>query len=126
MGVPFALLLVFIVWFSGRSLMHLSMRIREEYNVAGTIVQQAISSIRTVYAFVGERKTVEEFSKALNGTTKLGLRQGLVKGLAVGSKGISFAIWAAMAHYGSTLVMHHGVQGGTIFAVGNSIVNGAM
>lgn len=106
--------------------MHLSLKIREEYSVAGTIVQQAISSIRTVYAFVGESKTVEEFSEALRGTTKLGLRQGLVKGLAMGSKGTAFAIWAAMAYYGSTLVIRHGVQGGTIFAVGSSIVNGAM
>ncbi|XP_024922248.3 ABC transporter B family member 15-like isoform X1 [Ziziphus jujuba] len=125
-ALPLAFLLIFTVLFSGRSLMRLAKKIRGENSIAGTIVQQAISSIRTVYAFGGEKKIVEELSQALNGTTKLGLRQGVVKGLAIGSKGTVFAIWSAMAYYGSTLVIHHHVQGGTIFAVGSSIVHGAM
>lgn len=125
-AIPLAFLLIFTVWLSGKSLMHLTMKIKGEYSIASTIVQQAVSSIRMVYAYGGEKKTVEEFCEALHGIAKIGLRQGLVKGLTIGSKGVAFAIWSAMAYYGSTLVMHHHAQEGTVFAVGNSIVNGAL
>ncbi|KAF3452294.1 hypothetical protein FNV43_RR02727 [Rhamnella rubrinervis] len=126
LGIPMALLLVITGCFCGRSLTHLAAKIRGEYSRAGSIAEQAISSIRMVYAFGGERKTLAEFSATLNGATKLGLRQGLVTGFAVGSKGLVFAIWSAMAYYGSRLVMYHGAHGGNIYAVGNSIVIGAM
>ena len=104
--------------------MDIARKIRSEYNKAGKIAEQAISSIRTVYAFVGEKKTVEEFSTALNVSKKLGLRQGLVKGLAVGSGAAIFAIWSILSYYGSRLVMYHGVRGGTVFSAGNSIIVG--
>lgn len=126
LGIPMAFLLVIAGWSCGRSLTHLAAKIRGEYSRAGSIAEQAISSIRMVYAFGGERKTISEFSTTLNGITKLGLKQGLVTGFAVGSKGIVFAIWSAMAYYGSRLVMYHGAHGGSIYAVGNSIVVGAM
>lgn len=106
--------------------MGLARKIREEYNKAGNIAEQAISSIRTVYSFVGENKTMAEFSSALQGSVKLGLKQGLAKGLAIGSNGIVFGIWGFIAWYGSRLVMYHGARGGTIFAVGASIVVGGL
>ncbi|AES92387.1 ABC transporter B family protein, putative [Medicago truncatula] len=62
---------------------------REEYNKAGIIAEQAISSIRTVYSFAGEMK--------------LGLKQGLAKGLSIGSNGLLFAVWSLMAYYGSRM-----------------------
>ncbi|KAJ7974482.1 ABC transporter B family protein [Quillaja saponaria] len=125
-GFPFVVLLVIPGLIYGRTLMELARKIREEYNLAGTIAEQAISSIRTVYAFVGESKTIEAFSAALQGSVKLGLTQGLAKGLAIGSNGIVFAIWSFMSFYGSRLVMYHGAQGGTVFAVGASIAVGGL
>lgn len=106
--------------------MELARKIREEYNKAGMIAEQAISSIRTVYAFVGESKTIGEFSSALQGSVKLGLKQGLAKGLAIGSNGVVFAIWSFMSWYGSRMVMNNGAQGGTVFAVGASIAVGGL
>ncbi|PON37426.1 ABC transporter [Trema orientale] len=123
-ALPFVLLLIVPGWLYGRSLMDLSKKIRSEYNTAGTLAEQAISSIRTVYAFVEEKKTVAVFSSALNASTKLGLRQGLIKGLAIGSNAIVFAIWSILSYYGSRLVMYDGIGGGTIFAVGTSIISG--
>ncbi|XP_042510345.1 ABC transporter B family member 15-like [Macadamia integrifolia] len=123
---PFVVLLLIPGMIYGRTLMGLARKTREEYNKAGTIAEQAISSIRTVYSFVGERKTMEEFSAALQGSIKLGLKQGLAKGLAIGSNGVVFAIWAFMSWYGSRLVMYHGGKGGTIFAVGASIAVGGL
>ncbi|KAL0332013.1 UNVERIFIED_CONTAM: ABC transporter B family member 15 [Sesamum calycinum] len=73
-----------------------------------------------------EGKTTAAYSAALQGTVKLGLRQGLAKGLAIGSNGVVFAIWSFMSYYGSRLVMYHGAQGGTVFAVGAAIAIGGL
>ncbi|PSS33724.1 ABC transporter B family member 15 like [Actinidia chinensis var. chinensis] len=125
-GFPFVVLLVIPGLIYGRSLMGIARKMREEYNKAGTIAEQAISSIRTVYSFVGENKTIAEYSMALQGTVKLGLRQGLAKGLAIGSNGVVFAIWSFMSYYGSRMVMYHGAHGGTVFAVGAAIAIGGL
>ncbi|TKY50322.1 ABC transporter B family member 15 [Spatholobus suberectus] len=123
-GFPFVVLLVIPGLIYGKTMMGLARKIREESNKAGTIAEQAISSIRTVYSFVGESKTIDAFSNALQGSVELGLRQGLAKGLAIGSHGVVFAIWAFMCYYGSRLVMYHGAKGGTVFAVGSVICIG--
>ncbi|KAJ0978953.1 hypothetical protein J5N97_014427 [Dioscorea zingiberensis] len=110
----------------GRILISIARKIREQYNKAGAIAEQAISSIRTVYSFVGERRTIVEFGSALEGSFKLGVKQGLIKGIATGSNGITFTIWAFMIWYGSRLVMFHGAKGGTIYAVGVSIITSGL
>lgn len=125
-GFPFILLLVIPGLMYGRALMSIARKMRDEYNTAGSIAEQAISSIRTVYAFVGENKTIIEFSEALMGSVKLGLRQGLAKGLAIGSNGVVFAIWSFMSYYGSRMVMYHGSLGGTVFMVTAAIAMGGL
>lgn len=126
MGFPFIVLLVIPGLMYGRTLMSLARKISIEYNHAGTIAEQAISSIRTVYSFAGESKTINAFSEALQGSVKLGLKQGLAKGLAIGSNGLVFAIWSFMSYYGSRMVMYHGANGGTVFVVGASIARGGL
>ncbi|KFK33735.1 hypothetical protein AALP_AA5G052800 [Arabis alpina] len=116
-GFPFIVLLLIPGLMYGRALISISRKIREEYTDAGSIAEQAISLVRTVYAFSNERKMISKFSTALEGSVKLGLRQGLVKGITIGSNGIIFAIWGFMSWYGSRMVMYHGAKGGTIFAV---------
>jgi len=125
-GFPFAALLIIPGMIYGRTLIVIARKIRGEYNKAGTIAEQALSSIRTVYAFAGESKTLSKFSKALEGSVKLGLRQGLAKGLAIGSNSIVFAIWSFMAYYGSRMVMYHGYKGGTVYVVGAAITFGGV
>ncbi|XP_010502833.1 PREDICTED: ABC transporter B family member 22-like [Camelina sativa] len=114
---PFFILLLIPGLMCGRALISISRKIREEYTDAGSIAEQAISLVRTVYAFGSERKMVAKFSAALQGSVNLGLRQGLAKGIAIGSSGINYAIWGFMTWYGSQMVMYHGAKGGTIFAV---------
>ncbi|KFK33736.1 hypothetical protein AALP_AA5G052900 [Arabis alpina] len=116
-GLPFIILLLIPGLMYGRTLISISRKIREEYNEAGSIAEQAISLVRTVYAFGSERKIISKFSNALEGSAKLGLRQGLVKGIAIGCNGITFAIWGFMTWYGSRMVMYHGAKGGTVYAV---------
>lgn len=125
-GFPFVVLLVIPGIMYGRTLMEISRKMKIEYNKSGTIVEQAISSIRTVNSFVGENKTISEYSLALQGTVRLGLRQGLAKGLAIGSNGVVFAIWAFMSYCGSRMVMYHESHGGTVFAVGAAIAIGGL
>ncbi|KAK4417716.1 ABC transporter B family member 15 [Sesamum alatum] len=125
-GFPFVVFLLIPGLMYGRALMSIARKVRDEYSKAGAIVEQAISSVRTVYSFVGESKTIAAYSAALQGTVKLGLRQGLAKGLAIGSNGVVFAIWSFMSYYGSRLVMYHGAEGGTVFAVGAAIAIGGL
>nr|GMC59402.1 ABC transporter B family member 15-like [Ipomoea batatas] len=125
-GFPFIVFLVIPGLMYGRALMGIARKMREEYSKASYIIEQAVSSIRTVYSFVGETKTIENYSTALQGTVNLGLKQGLAKGLAIGSNGVVFAIWAFMSYYGSRLVMYHAAQGGTVFAVGAAISIGGL
>ncbi|KAJ0098862.1 hypothetical protein Patl1_22031 [Pistacia atlantica] len=121
---PTVLLLVIPGMICGRAVMNLARKMAEEYNKAGTIAEQAISSIRTVYSFVGETKTINEFSSALEGLVKLGVKQGLATGWAVGSNSIVYAIWSFVAYYGTRMVMYHGAQGGTVFVVATTITTG--
>ncbi|CAI9293275.1 unnamed protein product [Lactuca saligna] len=59
-------------------------------------------------------------------TTEMGLKQGIAKGLAVGSTGLSFAIWALIAWYGSRLVMYKGESGGRVYTSGLAFVLGGL
>ncbi|KAL8154316.1 hypothetical protein V2J09_012076 [Rumex salicifolius] len=122
--LPFVILLVIPGLMYGRLLMGTARKIREEYKEAGSIVEQAIASIRTVYAFVGEADTISRFSSSLQGSMRLGLKQGLAKGFAIGSSCLILGVSAFNCWYGSRLVINHGIQGGTVFAVGATIVGG--
>ncbi|KAH7660069.1 Xenobiotic-transporting ATPase protein [Dioscorea alata] len=125
-ALPTVFLLIIPGIMCGRILMSIARDMREEYSKATHVVEQAISSVRTVYSFVGEWKTMVNFSEAMDGSVKLGLRQGLIKGLAIGSNGVTFAIWSFLCWYGSKIVMHHGGQGGTVFAVGAGVIFAGM
>ncbi|KAL4577221.1 hypothetical protein LXL04_013326 [Taraxacum kok-saghyz] len=125
-ALPFITCLVIPGLIYGRVLMRLSRKIREEYNKAGMVAEQAISSVRTVYSFVGENKTLMEYSVSLQSSVKLGLKQGLAKGIVVGSNGVIFAVWSFLCWYGSRLVMYHGAKGGTVFAVGAAVNYGGI
>ncbi|KAL6659654.1 hypothetical protein ACP70R_002483 [Stipagrostis hirtigluma subsp. patula] len=123
-ALPALLLLVVPGFLYGRVLVGLARRIREQYTRPGAIAEQAVSSVRTVYSFAAERSTMARFSAALEESARLGIRQGLAKGLAVGSSGVNFAIYAFNIWYGSRLVMYHGYKGGTVYAVSAAFILG--
>ncbi|CAL9248274.1 unnamed protein product [Arabidopsis halleri] len=125
-GFPFIILLLVPGLMYGRALVSISRKIREQYNDAGSIAEQAISSVRTIYAFGSENRMIVKFSTALKGSVKLGLRQGLAKGIAIGSNGVTHAIWGFLTWYGSRLVMNHGSKGGTVFVVISCITYGGV
>lgn len=98
----------------------------ESYVVAGGIVEQSISAIRTVYSYVGEHHTVQKFSNSLQGFMELGIRQGFAKGLMMGSMGIYLVSWAFQAWVGSILVIKRGEKGGRIFVAGFNMILGGL
>ncbi|KAK4754989.1 hypothetical protein SAY87_008746 [Trapa incisa] len=122
--VAFPLLLLLIIpgMIYGKYLLYLSKKSHTEYAKANTVIEQALSSIKTVYSFTLEKRIIDKYSEILERTTRLGVRMGIAKGLAVGSTGLSFAIWAFLAWYGSRLVMYKGESGGRIYAAGVSFI----
>ncbi|XP_004513041.1 putative ABC transporter B family member 8 [Cicer arietinum] len=115
---PTLLLLIIPGMIYGKYLIYLSKSLMKEYGKANAIVEQALSSIKTVYSFTAEKRIMEKYSEILDRTSRLGIKQGIAKGLAIGSIGLSFAIWAFLAWYGSHLVMYKGESGGRIYAAG--------
>ncbi|WMV20056.1 hypothetical protein MTR67_013441 [Solanum verrucosum] len=125
-ALPTIFLLIIPGLIYGKYLLYLSGKSFKEYSKANAIVEQALSSIKTIYSFTAEKSVIERYSLILDGTIKLGMKQGIAKGLAVGSTGLSFAIWALLAWYGSHLIMHNGESGGRIYAAGVSFVLGGL
>ncbi|KAG0461714.1 hypothetical protein HPP92_022011 [Vanilla planifolia] len=123
---PTVALLVIPGLIYARVLLGLSRRIQAEYSNAGLVAEQAVSSIRSVYAFSAERCSMEAFSAALDSSVGLGIRQGLAKGVAIGSNGIIYSIWAFVTWFTSQLVMQHSLNGGTAFVAGSIILFGGI
>lgn len=110
----------------GKLQAELARNIQDAYGVAGRIAEQAFSSIRTVFAYGGESQMERSFSAALERTMELGIKQGLLKGIVIGSVGIAFTIWSFQAWYGSILVTEKGAKGGNVFTAGVCIVIGGL
>lgn len=127
MTLPLATLSIVAGLVYGRTLIIIARKIHAEHTKSSIIAEQAVSSTRTVYSFVGEAKAMADFSSALDATVKLGLKQGLAKGIAIGGNGsVSYCLWAFISWYGSRLVMNHEISWGKIFAVGYCIILGGL
>lgn len=110
----------------GKTMMNLGAKGKDAYEVAGGIVEQCVSSIRTVYSYVGEVQTLDKFSHALQESMKLGIKQGFAKGLMIGSMGIVFAAWGFESWAGSVLVIERNESGGRVFIAGVCVVLGGL
>ncbi|CAM6127718.1 unnamed protein product [Calypogeia fissa] len=98
------------------TLIGLTSKSQAAYTKAGIIAEQAIAQIRTVYAFVGEAKSLKAYTDSLQETLALGKKAGLAKGLGVGcTYGLLFGAWALLLWYASTLVMSGVTNGGQAF-----------
>ncbi|KAF8783917.1 hypothetical protein HU200_000367 [Digitaria exilis] len=123
-ALPSILFLVVPGVLYGRVHLGLARRVRDQYTRPAAIAEQALSSVRTVHSFVAERTTAARYSTAMEESVRLGLKQGLAKGVAIGSNGIRFAIFGFNVWYGSRLVIDHGYKGGTVYIVCAIIVLG--
>ncbi|ESQ34068.1 hypothetical protein EUTSA_v10006582mg [Eutrema salsugineum] len=86
------------------------------YSDAGKVAEEAMSQVRTVYAFVGEEKAINSYSNSLKKALKLGKRSGFAKGLGVGlTYTLLFCAWALLLWYASLLVRHGKTNGAKAF-----------
>jgi ATP-binding cassette subfamily B (MDR/TAP) protein 1 len=125
-AIPALLMLIIPGLVYGKLLGEVGKMIQEAYEVAGGMVEQAVSSIRTVYSYGGEEKTAKDYKIALQPTLKHGIKQGLLKGMAIGTIGITFAVWALQGWYGSTLIINKGAKGGNVFVAGVCVIYGGL
>ncbi|XP_062112545.1 putative multidrug resistance protein [Humulus lupulus] len=123
---PFCLMFVIPGVVFGKVLKELGAKIKDAYGNAGGIAEQAISSIRIVYSYVGENHTITKFSKALEKCSELGIKQGLMKGILMGSMGMIYAAWSFQAWVGSLLVAERGEKGGYVFISGVCVILGGV
>lgn len=90
---------------------------------ADAVVEESVSSVRTVYSFVAEKRTVTDFVEPLASTMKLGYKQGLGKGLALASTGMIYVLWAIMAWVGQILVEKGTTTGSQVVVTGFLIMS---
>ncbi|KAJ7957664.1 ABC transporter B family protein [Quillaja saponaria] len=112
---PLSLMMIVPAIVFGKILKKLGNKMKEAYGVAGGIAEQAISSVRTVYSYVAENQTLERFSSALDKSLELGIKQGLTKGVVIGSMGLMYVTWAFQSWVGSILIIEKGEKGGHVF-----------
>ncbi|KAJ1254406.1 hypothetical protein BS78_K067300 [Paspalum vaginatum] len=125
-GLPFTLLFVVPSLLLGKRMAAAAGEARAAYEEAGGVANQAVSSIKTVASYRGERRTLERFGQALARSTALGIRQGLIKGAVIGSMGVMYAVWSFLSWLGSVLVIRFHAQGGHVFVASICIVLAGM
>ncbi|XP_015894509.3 putative multidrug resistance protein isoform X1 [Ziziphus jujuba] len=126
-ALPFSVMFVIPAVVFGNVLKDLGSKMNNAYGVAGGIAEQALSSIRTVYSYVGEHQTVDRFSSALSKSMELGIKQGFIKGLLFGSVGMMMYIaWACQSWVGSILVIEKGEKGSRVFLSEICVIWGAV
>ncbi|PUZ46301.1 hypothetical protein GQ55_7G052700 [Panicum hallii var. hallii] len=87
------------------------------YQRAGSVAQQAISSIRTVLSFVMEDRLADKYSEWLNKAAPISIKMGFAKGAGMGMIYlVTYSQWALALWYGSQLVAKGEIQGGDAIA----------
>ncbi|GBG73759.1 hypothetical protein CBR_g17099 [Chara braunii] len=105
----------------------LNAKAQQAYTGAGQVALQTLSSIRTVYSFVGEDKALDAYSKALEKTLALGVKGGFTKGVNIGvTYAIMFSSWALNFWYAGRLVAKRKATPGEAMTTMFSVLFGGM
>ncbi|XP_021910233.1 ABC transporter B family member 20 [Carica papaya] len=93
----------------------LAENIQDAYAEAASIAEQAVSYIRTLYAFTNETLAKYSYATSLQATLRYGIMISLVQGLGLGfTYGLAICSCALQLWVGRFLVTHHKVHGGEI------------
>lgn len=125
-ALPLSIMFIAPGLFFGKIMMGFVMKSIEAYGVASGIAEQALSSIRTVYSYVGENQTLNRFSSALQKVLEFGIKLGLTKGLMLGTMGVIYIGWGFQAWVGTYLVTQKGEEGGHVFIAGFNVLMGGL
>ncbi|KAI7738182.1 hypothetical protein M8C21_030661 [Ambrosia artemisiifolia] len=93
----------------------LAENIQDAYAEAASIAEQAISYIRTLYAFTNETLAKYSYAASLQATLRYGILISLVQGLGLGfTYGLAICSCALQLYVGRVLVTHGKAHGGEI------------
>ncbi|PWA95473.1 hypothetical protein CTI12_AA008610 [Artemisia annua] len=93
----------------------LAENIPDAYAKAASVAEQAISYIRTLYAFTNETLAKYSYATSLQATLRYGILISLVQGLGLGfTYGLAICSCALQLYVGRFLVQHNKAHGGEI------------
>ncbi|XP_027153546.1 ABC transporter B family member 4-like [Coffea eugenioides] len=96
------------------------------YSVAATVVEQTLSSIRTIAAFTGEKKAIVEYGNSLNKAYKSGVQEGLAAGLGFGLfTFFSYCTYALAIWFGAKMISEKDYSGGDVLNVTLAVLSGS-
>ncbi|KAB2625074.1 ABC transporter B family member 11-like [Pyrus ussuriensis x Pyrus communis] len=97
------------------------------YSVAATVVEQTISSIRTVASFSGEKQAIDNYNSSLTEAYNSSVQEGLASGFGFGlvmlimMSSYALAIW-----FGGKMILERGYTGGEVINVLFAVLTGSM
>ncbi|KAH6834231.1 P-glycoprotein 11 [Perilla frutescens var. hirtella] len=99
-------------------LARLTSRGQTAYSEAAVVVEQTITSIRTVASFTGEKQAVDKYDKSLRKAYKAGVQEGLAAGLGAGvSLLVLFCSYALAVWFGAKMIIEKGYTGGEVLNI---------
>ncbi|VDP93690.1 unnamed protein product [Echinostoma caproni] len=119
-AVAFCMLPFIIMGFGsfGGLTRHFTVKEATSYARASAIAEEVFRSIRTVYAFAGEKKEAKRYGSHLDEAAKVGIRQASCFGFAAGFIGFSVYVSAALVFwYGVKLLLRDEYDAGTVILV---------
>ncbi|KAL1113935.1 hypothetical protein V6Z11_D02G223200 [Gossypium hirsutum] len=94
---------------------------------ATSMVEQTISQVKTVFAFVGENSAIKSFSECLDKQFSLSKGEALIKGVGTGMfQTVTFCAWALIIWIGAVAVTSRKAKGGDVIAAVMSILFGSV
>ncbi|KAG0045015.1 Multidrug resistance protein 1 [Gryganskiella cystojenkinii] len=100
---------------------------QDSYASAGAVAEAAISSIRTVYAFDGQKRELQKFNVHIEEAYKSGVKKAIGTGIGMGSiMLILFSSYALAFWYGARVVRSGDMVSGDVLTVLFGVVVGSM
>ncbi|KAF9622097.1 hypothetical protein IFM89_029381 [Coptis chinensis] len=98
-------------------------REQSAYSEAAALVEQIISSIKTVVSFTGERAAIDRYNMSLNRSYESSVQEGLAAGLGIGIVScIIFCSYGLAVWFGTLMIIRKGYTGGDVIIVLFAIV----
>ncbi|KAH9620345.1 hypothetical protein KSS87_015948 [Heliosperma pusillum] len=97
------------------------------YEKAASIVDQTITSIRTVASFTGEEHAIAQYNEAIVLAYKSGVHQGLAAGSGLGAVlFVIFCSYPLAIWFGARMIIQGHYTGGTVITVIVAVLTGSM
>ncbi|XP_061918755.1 phosphatidylcholine translocator ABCB4-like isoform X2 [Entelurus aequoreus] len=95
------------------------------YAKAGSVAEEVLSSIRTVFAFSGQQKEIDRYHKNLEDAKTVGIKKAISSNIAMGFTFLMIYLSYALAFwYGSTLILSGEYSIGVVLTVFFALIIG--